>query len=293
MAETSTDSKRVALVTGGNAGIGFETCKGLLQAGFHVVVCARSAEKGRAAVAELLAGARDGSTAEAMLLDLASLDSVRGAAARFLESERALSVCVLNAGIMALPWHRTVDGFEQQWQVNVLGHILLCRLLLPAIRASEAGRVVHLSSGAHRRHPQPIDYDLLAAEHRSDADFDRWRAYGRSKLANILFSNELARRLKAEGSAVTSNALHPGLVATNLLTHAGGDKSRGVPVAEGAKTSIYLATSPEVEGLSGGYYARCELVPPGKGRTEISASEEAGRAMWAATCRELGLDEGL
>ena len=196
---------------------------------------------------------------------------------------------------MALPWHRTVDGFEQQWQVNVLGHILLCRLLLPAIRAAKAptGRVVHLSSGAHRRHPGPIDYDLLAAEHRTDADYDRWRAYGRSKLANILFSNELARRLKAAGSTVTSNALHPGLVATNLLTNAGGDRSRGIPVAEGALTSIYLATSPEVEGHSGGYYAKCAPVPRGRMRTAISTSEEAGKALWTVTCRELGLEEGI
>ena len=291
----TSEAKKTALVTGGNAGIGLETCKGLLREGFHVVVCARSVQKGESAVAQLLAEAPAGSTAEALLLDLASLDSVRQAAAAFLERGRPLSVCVLNAGIMALPWYRTVDGFEQQWQVNVLGHVLLSRLLLPAIRTAEVptGRVVHLSSGAHRRHPQPIDYDLLAAEHRTDEDFDRWRAYGRSKLANILFSNELARRLKEAGSAVTSNALHPGLVATNLLTNAGGDRSRGIPVAEGARTSIYLATSPEVEGHSGGYYFECKPVSPGRSRTEISTSEEAGRTLWAAVCKDLGLSERI
>ena len=126
MQESSTESTRVALVTGGNAGIGFKTCKGLLHAGFHVVLCARSAEKGERAVARLLEAAPVGSSAELLLLDLSSLDSVRQAAASFIQSGRRLSVCVLNAGIMALPWHRTVDGFEQQWQVNVLGHVLLC-----------------------------------------------------------------------------------------------------------------------------------------------------------------------
>ena len=291
----SNKDKPIALVTGGNAGIGFETCRGLLDAGFHVVLCARSAEKGDAAVAELIKTAPEGSTAETLVLDLASLESVRAAAEAFISSGRALSVCVLNAGIMALPWHRTVDGYEQQWQVNLLGHFLLCRLLLPAIRSAEnpTGRVVHLSSGAHRRHPQAIDYARLTAEHQSDADFDRWVAYGRSKLANILFSNELARRLEEEGSSVTSNALHPGLVATNLLTNAGGDRSRGIPVADGARTSIYVASSPEVEGCSGGYYSNCELVTSDGARTEISSSDEAARLLWAEACKDLGLSEEL
>ena len=286
--------KKIALVTGANAGLGFETCKGLLQAGFHVIVCARSTEKGEGAVAKLLADAPAGSTAEAMLLDLASLDSVRAAAQSFLASERPLSVCVLNAGIMALPWQQTVDGFERQWQVNVLGHVLLCRLLMPSLRAAEAtgARVVHLSSAAHRRHPQPIDYEALAAEHRSSEDYDRWRAYGRSKLANILFSNELARRLAEEGSAITSNAVHPGRVATDLLTKAGGNPSSGIPVEEGARTSIYLAVSSEVEGRSGGYYAKCQPVT-GRMRTPVSSSAEAARALWAATSSDLGLDQTL
>ena len=294
MQESSIEPKRVALVTGGNAGIGFETCKGLLHAGFHVVLCARSAEKGERAVTQLLEASPVGSTAELLLLDLSSLDSIRQAAASFLQSERRLSVCVLNAGIMALPWHRTVDGFEQQWQVNVLGHVLLCRLLLPAIRAAEApgGRIVHLSSAAHRRHPEPIDFDHLAAEHDSDEGFDRWRAYGRSKLANILFSNELARRLSADGSTVTSNAVHPGRVATELLAKAGGNPSRGIPVAEGARTSIWLATSPEVEGQTGGYYYQCTPVTE-RMRTAVSSSEEAGAALWAAVSMDLGLDPSL
>ena len=207
--------KRIALVTGGNAGIGLETCRGLLQAGFHVIVAARSQAKADAAIADLLATAPAASSAEALILDLASLDSVRRAADGFRQSGRTLTVCVLNAGIMALPWHRTEDGFERQWQVNVLGHFLLCRMLLPTLD-DEAGRVVHLSSRAHRRHPDPIDYERLSQEHLSDQDYDRWFAYGRSKLANILLSNELARRLAERGSKITSNAVHPSQ-ATNLL----------------------------------------------------------------------------
>ena len=235
----------------------------------------------------MLNGATDG-TAEALVLDLASLTSVRTAAETFLATGRALDVCVLNAGIMALPWKRTVDRFEQQWQVNVLGHFLLGRLLLPALKAAPAARMVHLASRAHMRHPQPIDYDQLKREHLNDDGFDRWRAYGRSKLANILFSNELARRLSA--SKVTSNAVHPGLVATELLTKAGGSLGRGIPVADGARTSIYLATSPEVEGQTGGYYYQCAPVAPGtRSRTTISASDDEARTLWAVASEQVGL----
>ena len=285
-------NKKLALVTGGNAGIGLETCRGLLEAGFHVIVAARTQSKADAAIADLLATAPAKSTAEALILDLASLDSVRRAANTFLESERTLSVCVLNAGIMALPWHRTVDGFEQQWQVNVLGHFLLCRALLPTVDEA-GGRVVHLSSRAHLRHPDPIDYDRLGQEHLSNQDYDRWFAYGRSKLANILFSNELARRLAERGVKITSNAVHPGLVATNLLTNAGGNRDRGVPVSEGARTSIFLATSPDVEGQSGGYYVRSAPVDAGGDRTEISLSEEEGKRFWRSACGDLNLSEEL
>ena len=122
---------------------------------------------------------------------------------------------------MALPWHRTVDGFEQQWQVNVLGHVLLCRTLLPSMN-DENGRVIHLSSRAHLRHPDPIDYDRLAQEHRSGQNYDRWLAYGRSKLANILFSNELARRVAERG-----------LKISNAVTRSGGDQ----PSDEGRASS--------------------------------------------------------
>ncbi len=303
-------SRPIALVTGGNAGIGFETCKGLLKAGFHVVVCARSKDKADKAIANLLQDGPEGSTAESLVLDLASLESVRGAASTFLATQRPLHVCVLNAGIMALPWHKTADGFEQQWQVNVLGHFLFCRLLLPAITAAKGptGRIVHVASGAHRLHSEEVDYELLAAEHKSEDGFDQWQAYGRSKLANILLSNELALRLKAAGSAVTSNTLHPGNVKTALWSKAGRNNDSGIPVEEGALTSIYLATSKEAEGHSGGYYFLCKPVStiydeekhknldyPSKSatRTEVSVSEKQGKAAWTVASKDVGLGEEL
>jgi NAD(P)-dependent dehydrogenase (short-subunit alcohol dehydrogenase family) len=303
-------AKPIALVTGGNAGIGFETSKGLLEEGFHLVLCARSQEKADTAVASLLRAGRDGSTAEPMVLDLASLDSVREAAKTFLATDRPLHVCVLNAGIMALPWHRTADGFEQQWQVNVLGHFLLSRLLLPSIAAAEgpSGRIVHVASGAHRLHPRDVDYTLLAREHESADVFSEWQAYGRSKLANILLSNELSRRLKAAGSRVTSNALHPGNVNSALWSKAGRNNDSGIPVDEGARTSIYLATSAEVDGHGGGYYFLCkpvttifdedkhkdeDYITKSATRTKVSTSEDAGTAMWAVASKDVGLPEDL
>ncbi|MBT8493381.1 MAG: SDR family NAD(P)-dependent oxidoreductase, partial [Deltaproteobacteria bacterium] len=235
----------IALVTGGNAGIGFETCKGLLEAGYHLVVCARSQQKAEGAVASLLEQGPEGGTAESLVVDLASLASVREAASAFLATRRSLNVCVLNAGIMALPWHKTDDGFEQQWQVNVLGHFLFCRLLLPAITAAKAptGRIIHVASGAHRLHPEAVDYDRLASEHDSAEGYSEWHSYGRSKLANILLSNELFRRLRAAGSPATSNSLHPGNVDSGLWSKAGRTNETGISVWEGALTSIYLATS--------------------------------------------------
>ena len=307
---TNTENPKIALVTGGNAGIGFETCKGLLKAGFHVVVCARSAEKADKAIASLLKESPGGSTAESLVLDLASLESVGEAANTFRATKRPLNICVLNAGIMSLPWHKTGDGFEQQWQVNVLGHFLFCRLLLPAITAADepTGRIVHVASGAHRLHPQEVDYDLLGKEHESADGFDQWRAYGRSKLANILLSDELARRLKAAGSAVTSNALHPGNVDTALWSKIGRSNDSGIPVDDGALTSIYLATSKEVQGHGGGYYFLCQpvttiyneekhkdedYISQSRMRTEVSISEKAGRAMWTVASKDVGLGDDL
>ena len=302
------NQKKIALVTGGNAGIGYETCKGLLQDGFHVVVCARSKEKAERAIASLLEDNDEGS-AEPLVLDLASFQSVRDAAETFLKTQRPLSVCVLNAGIMALPWKTTEDGFEQQWQVNVLGHFLFCRLLLPAMLKAQEARIIHVSSGAHRLHSYAIDYGSLAKEHRDEENYNQWKAYGRSKLANILFSNELDRRLKEEGiTSVTSNAVHPGNVKTALWASIGRTNDSGISVEDGALTSIYLATSEQVKGQSRGYYYLCQpitkiyveeeakdldYIGKSKLRSEISLSEEEGKALWASASKDVGLNESI
>lgn len=206
---------------------------------------------------------------------------------------------------MALPWQTTANGFEQQWQVNVLGHFLLCRLLLPVI----TDRIIHVSSGAHRLHPESIDYDLLAKEHTTSEGFQEWKAYGRSKLANILFSNELARRLSTTGtSTVTSNALHPGNVQTGLWAKLGRDNTTGISVQEGALTSIYLATSPKVKENTGGYCYLCKpvntildkelhqgwnYIQQSGTRAEISMSEDEGKKFWTMASQQVDLTEEL
>lgn len=308
--EVIAKSRPTALVTGGNTGIGFETCKALLNEGFHVIVGARSREKAERAVDDLLRGAPASSSAEPIVVDLGSLRSVRNAANAFIEKGRPLNICVLNAGVMALPWDRTSDGFEQQWQVNVLGHFLFCRLLLPAILAAElpAGRVVWVASGAHRLHSEAIDYGALAREHESDEEYDQWRAYGRSKLANILLSNELARSLRNIGALATSNALHPGNVNTALWAKAGRSNDTGISVEEGAQTSIYLATSNKAEGLTGGYYFQCkpvttiynesshkdaDYIAKSAMRSEVSLSEAEARLLWSIASDNVGLNNEL
>jgi NAD(P)-dependent dehydrogenase (short-subunit alcohol dehydrogenase family) len=275
--------KQVAVITGANTGIGYETAMGLLETGeYHVVICARSQEKADGAVASLLEQSKEqasDASAESLVLDLTSLSSIRAAASAFLASQRSLDVLILNAGIMALPWSVTPDGFEQQWQVNFLGHFLFCRLLLPAMDRSR-GRIIHVSSGAHRLYSKSmLDYEALASEHKSSDSFEQWLAYGRSKLANILFSNELARRLheqKEPVSRITSNALHPGNVKTNLWTNIGRTNDSGISIQKGAATPLFLASSDKAQGHSGGYYYQCEPI------TKIYNEEDAKSADYIA-----------
>ncbi len=192
--------KRV-IVTGANSGIGRVAARVLAAAGAQVTLAVRNLEKGQAAAADIA-----GKT-EVRELDLASLASVRAFAAAW---DGEIHLLINNAGIMIPPLSRTADGFELQFGTNHLGHFALTNLLLPHI----SGRVVTVSSSAHRL--GRIDFDDLNWERRS---YRRWAAYGQSKLANLLFSSELQRRLTAAGSALLSVAVHPGYVATNLQSH--------------------------------------------------------------------------
>jgi NAD(P)-dependent dehydrogenase (short-subunit alcohol dehydrogenase family) len=252
-------SGRTALVTGCNSGLGFETMRVLALRGCHVIGTGRTLAKARVACDSV-----DGVTTP-VALELTDFDSVVACAAAVAARFRNLDMLVLNAGINTFGELELVGGIEKIFVVNFLGHFLLTRELLPLMLGNAGGRIVHVSSrSAWKQAPAAgIDFDNL----RGEGAFDAGEAYGRSKLANALFSLELARRL--EGSGVTSNALHPGLVKTNIARSAptplrtafdllGGFIAR--TPAEGAATQVYLAAHPSVEGVNGRFFVDCNPV---------------------------------
>jgi NAD(P)-dependent dehydrogenase (short-subunit alcohol dehydrogenase family) len=247
-------SGRTAVVTGANSGLGLITARELARAGALVVLGCRDAGRGLAARDRIAAAAPDAEL-DLRVLDLASLESVRAFAADVRGDYPALDLLINNAGIMATPRRITEDGFELQLGVNHLGHFALTGLLLGAMEGREGARVVTVSSTMHRT--GKINFDNLQGERR----YFRWRAYGQSKLANLLFAFELQRRLAAAGSTISSNAAHPGYAATEL-------QSTGPPTIDalamklgnalfaqsaemGALPTLYAATEP---GLPGGIF---------------------------------------
>jgi NAD(P)-dependent dehydrogenase (short-subunit alcohol dehydrogenase family) len=238
-------SGKTVIVTGASSGIGLETAKALAAAGGRVILAVRDQAKGRKAAATMT-----GAT-EVRPLDLASLESVRAFARDWTSAPSApddrLDLLINNAGVMIPPLSRTADGFELQFGTNHLGHFALTNLLLPAITAH--GRVVTLSSGAH--YMGRIDFDDPGWERRR---YRRWASYGQSKLANLLFTAELQRRLSEAGSTVIATAAHPGYAATNLQSHSGsrawdfamaglGNRFFAQDAADGALPTLYAATA--------------------------------------------------
>lgn len=248
-------SGKMIIVTGGNSGIGYAAVQQFVRKGAHVVLACRDMEKARAAIGSITSEHRQ-SSLEAMPLDLASLESVRGFAAAFLAGHKALDILCNNAGVMALPYRKTVDGFEMQFGTNHLGHFALTGLLLERLLATPGARVVNVSSGAHRMGSMRFD-DL-----NWERGYRKWAAYGQSKLANLLFTYELQRKLGAAGASVISVACHPGYAATNLQL--AGPRMQGSTFLErlselgnrvvaqsatmGALPTLYAATAPDVRG---------------------------------------------
>lgn len=203
-------SGRMAIVTGANTGIGFETAKALARKGAKVVLACRSSEKGQHAVKRILAGSPD-AVVSSMQLDLSDLNNVKAFATRFADQYDRLDLLILNAGVMVPPASKTAQGFELQFGVNHLGHFALTGALLQLLQTTESSRVVVVSSTAARR--GVMNFDDLQFEKRG---YSPWSAYGQSKLANQLFTLELQRRLKASESPALVTAAHPGWTATDL-----------------------------------------------------------------------------
>jgi NAD(P)-dependent dehydrogenase (short-subunit alcohol dehydrogenase family) len=280
---------RVAAVTGANSGLGLITARELARAGARVVLACRDTEKGRAAAAEISAVA-PGATVEVQALDLGSLGSVRAFAHRFRAEEEGLDLLVNNAGVMAAPRRRTSDGFELHLGTNHLGHFALTGLLLGTMEGRKDARVVTLSSGAH--HWGRMNFDDLLWERR----YGRWRAYGRSKLANLMFAFELDRRLRAAGSPIGSVAAHPGWAATNLqsaaaptldrLVMAVGNRVIAQSAEMGALPVLYAATYP---GLPGGAYVGPGALggqrgyPRPVGCSRVARDQPAAARLWTVS----------
>ncbi len=276
---------RTCLVTGATSGIGLETAFGLVRLGARVLLVGRSRERGNEALQRVRAEDGPG-TAELLLADLASLDEVRRLADAVLEAAPALHLLVNNAGVVNLRRTTTRDGFETMFAVNHLAHFLLTLRLLDRLRESAPSRIVHVASDAHRF--GVLDIDDLQSERRYGA----MKSYGRSKFANILFSDELARRL--EGSGVTSNSLHPGAVATRLGKNNGwlGELATGLlrpfflTPEQGARTTLHVATEPTLEKTSGRYFARQKEARP----SAATRNPELGRQLWERSAALCGLE---
>jgi retinol dehydrogenase 12 len=264
--------ERTVLVTGANTGIGRATALALAGPGWRVFVAARSAGKGSAAVSAIRAAT--GSSAVFFLpLDLADLESVRSCAAEFLTRGEPLHVLINNAGVGGARG-LTTQGFELMFGVNHLGHFALCRALLDRLAASAPARVVTVSSDAHYN-ARGVDFEAVRRPARGITGLGE---YAVSKLCNVLFSQELARR--TAGTGVRSYALHPGLVASDIWRRVPWPvrplvTRRMLSVGEGAATSLYCATSPEVASDSGLFYDKCAERP-----ASAVATPELGRELW-------------
>jgi NAD(P)-dependent dehydrogenase (short-subunit alcohol dehydrogenase family) len=261
---------RTFLVTGANTGIGKETAQALAARGAHVVLACRSETSGRRAIDEIAARTNSRSLA-LLLLDLGDLESVRQAAATFLATDQPLHVLINNAGV-AGAHGMTASGFEIAFGTNHVGPFLFTNLLLERLRASAPARIVNVASVAHYN-ARGIDFEAMRRRTRSITGM---REYSVSKLANVLHAQELARRL--DGSGVTSYALHPGVIASDIWRRVPWPlrplMTRRMDSPEhGARTSLYCATSPEVAGESGGYYDDCRRQEPGAAATPSLAAE--------------------
>jgi NAD(P)-dependent dehydrogenase (short-subunit alcohol dehydrogenase family) len=281
---------KVAVITGGNSGIGKETAVALARLGAHVVIAARDSAKAAAAVDEVRERAHADDRVETIPLDLASFASVREFARTFAARHDRLDILVNNAGCVLARRILTQDGHEAQFQINHLGHFLLTHLLAEQLVRGAPARVVNVASDAHKGARNGLDFD--------DLDWARGRyrgfqAYSRTKLMNILFTRELARRY--DPSQITANCLHPGFVASNFAKEGdlGWWGNLGMPLAglfaisvqQGAVTPVYVASSPDVESITGQYFVKCKTTAP----STAGRDDRAAARLWKISAEITGV----
>jgi len=271
---------KVVVVTGGTSGIGQVAAAELARQGARIILIAR--DRGRASQALAQIGAAGpGLAHRAVYANLASIDATRRVAAEIAAAEPRVDVLINNAGALFNRRQLSPDGLEMTFAVNHMAYFVLTEGLTETLKRSAPARIVNTASGAHRGNV--LDFDDL----QSERAYSGFRVYGRSKLCNILFTRELARRL--EGSGVTANCLHPGFVATRFGTNSGGFLQALMPLAQlgaitpakGAETIVYLASSPDVAGVSGRYFYKCRPDAP----SPAAQDDAAAARLWAESER--------
>jgi NAD(P)-dependent dehydrogenase (short-subunit alcohol dehydrogenase family) len=279
---------KICVITGATSGIGLAVAEKLVAEGARLVLVGRDAARGEAAI-QRLKRLRPGCEVAALTADLARLDEVRRLASELMALPR-IDVLVNNAGAIFNDRATTADGLERTFALNHMAYYVLTRLVAGKLAASAPARVVVVASGAHRS--ATLDFDDLQMARA----WDGWTAYRRSKLANILFTRELARRIA--GSGVTANSLHPGFVASRFGDNNGGlfraalsfgKRFAAISTERGAETPAYLAASPEVEGVTGLYFGQCRAQAPSK----AAQDDRAALRLWRESARLAGLPEEL
>ncbi|MFT5144987.1 MAG: NAD(P)-dependent dehydrogenase (short-subunit alcohol dehydrogenase family) [Rhodothermales bacterium] len=274
------------VITGANSGIGKAAASEMARHGARVVMVCRSRERGRQALVEVCQDSGS-SSVDLMIADLSVQQEVKDLAARIAAEYPQVDVLVNNAGLFKGKRELTVDGLETTFAVNHMAYFILTLGLMDTLKASAPARIINVASDSHKGNK--LDFDDLQAEQK----WSGFKAYGRSKLANILFTGELARRL--EGSGITANSLHPGVVDTGfwrpgngaVMTGMGKVGSRFMRTPEdGAKTTLHLATSPDLDGVTGGYYANEKAARP----STAALDQEAAALLWTRSLELAGYE---
>ncbi|XP_060537314.1 retinol dehydrogenase 13-like isoform X2 [Cylas formicarius] len=289
---------KTAVITGCNTGIGKVTVQDFFERGARVIMACRNREKATQAAEEIKqATASKSNLGEIIVeeLDLMSLKSVRSCAEKILAREKRIDLLINNAGVMTCPYGKTEDGFEIQFGTNHLGHFLLTLLLLPRICQSTPARIVNVSSVAHER--GTINFDDL---NWSQTPYSAIKAYGQSKLANVLFTKELHRKLREKNiKDVNVYSLHPGVIKTELARHVADTYGKGVKLLmsamrwffktplQGAQTTIYCAVDEKCASESGLYYAECAVKEP----SQAAQNEADAKRLWSESLKLVGLPE--
>jgi len=284
ISEKTTMKDKVVLVTGANSGIGRAASLALAKKGATVVMVARDKERGEAARSETIRESQNASV-DLLLADLSSLESVRQLATEFQRKYSKLHVLINNAGLFNQRRHVTMDGYENTFATNYLAPFLLTNLQLDLLKASAPSRIINVSSVGH--YSGHINFDDLNLE----KEYGGWKAYGQSKLALVLFTHELAKKL--QGTSVTVNAVHPGTVATNIWSRPLGPvgfimalpKLFMTTPRQGAETIVYLASSPDAKDLNGEYLEKLKV----KKSSDESYNEEIAQRLWDVSAKLTGL----